>query len=81
MSVGESVVDVARSPLRVDQSMPTQHGQMLREVRCLQPRLILQSSHAHLWRGREELQDADAERMCKTPEESRLHFVERTLAV
>ena len=77
--VGEAVVDVTRPPFRRDEAVTAQDGEMLREMGCLEPRLLLHGSDAHLGCGREDLENADAEGVREPFEESGLHLVEGTL--
>ena len=79
--IGQPVVDMARPALGLDEPVASQHREVLGQMRRLEVGLGLQLGDAHLGCGREQFEDADAERVREPLEQVRLHFVQRTLAV
>lgn len=75
------VVDVVGAPLGYDESVPAQHGQVLREVRGLEPGFFAEVRDGRFFGIREQLEDADAEWMGKSFEEVGLDLVERPVCV
>lgn len=80
-SIGQAIVDVAGTALGHDEAVPAQHGQVLGEVRGLEPGFFSEARDADLIGIRKQLEDADAERMGQPFEEVRLHLVERTVCI
>lgn len=75
----QPVVHMAGTTLRHDEAMPAQHREMLREMGCLETRLLLELGDAALLRGAEKFQDPDAKWVGKALEEVRLDLVQRLL--
>ncbi len=72
---------MARTPLRLDEAVPTQNREMLREVGCLQSGAALQLRDAHFVCGGEEFENPNAQRVGEAFEQVRLHLVQRLLAL
>jgi hypothetical protein len=78
---GDAVVDVARATVRDDETVSTQHGEVLGEVGGLESRGLLQLGDLVLLGVGEQFEQTDAQGVREALEESGLHLVERTFPV
>ena len=73
-------MDVARAPVGLDEAVAAKDGQVLGQVRRFEPGLRLELRDGVLVAVREQLEEADPDRVRQPLEQACLHLVERTLA-
>jgi SAM-dependent methyltransferase len=78
VGVGDPVEDVTRAPGRRDEPVAAQHGQVLRQMRRLEPAEPLQFGDAVFGAVGEQLEQPDPERMGEALKETGLDLVERS---
>src|SRR5699024_9376673 len=78
-AIGQPVVDMAGPPFGLDEAVPAQHGQMLRQTGGLAFGVGLEIGDADLLGAGEQLEDADAPGVGEVLEEVRLDLVQGTL--
>ena len=79
--VGQPIEDMAGATFGLDQTVTSQHREVLRQVRWLESGLALEFGDAHLALRGEQFEDPNAKRVREPFEESGLDLVERSLAV